>query len=402
MRAITIFAAGLLAVASYCPTVQAQPKPAAKPAGSDVRYFNSLTDLLGDLSVDAFLKETRQGGKVTAATLDVCYSVTMTSERKDRFVVDLKADGQKLTGSGQTLEQKLPVKVDLVRKQSGKTTGFEGKITIGSAVSDVASSDNTDVSEAEFQESVAADDDIAAAPDDFTEVSPGSLAFKIKREALPDFVKSLKDEKVKVAYYSLVQDCTVLRTGQQVVKLDVDVERAPALLAKLKASPNVVAAGYTSGAYTMGRAARFSAAAWRDGGKLNHEKLGATIAEAIGKALGAKLASSTRDEATGELTLTYKRPSPSIPNLGLTEVVELTVLVGPERPGGDKLIVWVGEPTSETVDESGGPKLSLFGSASGGTGTDDDGTPLDNGETVDALAKELKGQTWDAEGSVWK
>ena len=401
MRAITIFAAGLLAVASYCPTAHAQPKPAAKPAASEVRYFNSLTDLLGDLPVDAFLKETRQGGKVTAATLDVCYAVTMTSERKDRFVVDLKVEGQKLTGSGQTLEQKLPVKVDIVRKQTGKTVAFEGKITLGTAVSDVASPDNSDVNEAEFQESVAADDDITAVPDDFTEVSPGSLAFKIKREALVDFVKSLKDEKVKVAYYSLVQDCAVLRTGQQVVKLDIDVERAPALLAKLKASPSVVAAGYTSGAYTMGRAARFPAAAWRDGGKLNHDKLGATIAETIGKALSAKLASSTRDEATGELTLTYKRPSPSIPNLGLTEVVEITVLIGPERPGGgDKLIVWVGEPTSETVDESSGPRLSLFGSASGSN--DDDGTPIDNGETVEALAKELKGQTWDAEGSVWK
>ena len=400
MRALPCFAAGLLAVLCYCPTGHAETKPAPKPAG-DIRYFNSLTDLLGDLPVDAFLKETRQGGKVVTATLDVCYSVTVTSERKDRFVVDLKPDGQKLTGSAQTLEQKLPVKVDLVRKQSGKTVSFEGKITVGTTVSEVASSDNTDISEADFQDSAATDDDIEAAPEDFTQVSPGSLAFKIKRDALLDFVKSLKDEKVKVAYYSLVQDCPVLRNGEQIVKLDVDVERAPALITKLKSAPGVVSAGYTSGAYSMGRAARFPAAAWRNGGKLNREKLQASISETIAKALGATLATSVRDEATGELTLTYKRPSLAIPNLGLTETIELSVLVGPDKPGGsDRLIVWVGEPTSETVDESAGAHLTLFGSASGGN--DEDSTPLDNGETVDALAKALKGQTWDAETSVWK
>jgi hypothetical protein len=400
MRALAIVAAGLLAAVSFCSASHAQTKPAPKP-GEAARYFNSLTDLLGDLPVDAFLKEVRQGGKVTSATLDVCYSVTVTSERKDRFVLDLKVDGQKLTGNGQTLERKLPVKVDLVRKQSGKTVSFEGKITLGGVVSDVASSDNTDVSEADFQESTAVDDDIEVTPEDFTLVSPGSIAFKLKREAALDFVKSLRGENAKVAYYSLVQDCAVLRGGHQVVKLDVDVERAPALIAKLKSAPGVVAAGYTSGAYSMDRAVRFPAAAWREGGKLARDKLQTTISDTIGKTLSAKLASATRDEQTGEWTLTFKRPSPSIPDLGLTEVIELTVLVGPEKPnGGDRLIVWVGEPTSETVDESGGPKLNLFGSASGSS--EEDSTPLDNGETVEALGKELKGQTWDAENSVWK
>jgi hypothetical protein len=401
MRTFTLFAAALLALVLHGPAAYAQPKPAPKPGGETVRYFNSLTDLLGDLTVDAFLKETRQGGKLTAATLDVCYSPSATSERKDRFVVDLKVDGQKLTGSGQTLEQKQPVSVNLVRKPTGKTVSFEGKITVGAVVSDVASADNSDISEAEFQESAASDEDLEATPEDFTQVSPGSLAFKIKREALPDFVKALKTETVKVAYYSLVQDCPVLRTGQQVVKFDVDVERAPALIAKLKSTPGVLAAGYTSGAYTMSRAVRFPAAGWRDGGKLNRDKLNTAISESLAKTLGAKLATSTRDEATGEMTLTFKRPSSSVPALDLTEVIELTVLVGPEKPnGGDKLLVWIGDPTAETVDESPAPHLTLFGSASGSN--EEGGASLDNGETVDALAKELKGQTWDADGSVWK
>src|SRR5262247_3022234 len=126
MRTFAVVAASLLVAVSYCSASHAQTKPAPKP-GETVRYFNSLTDLLGDLPVDAFLKETRQGGKVTAATLDVCFSVTAASERKDRFVVDLKADGQKLTGSTRTLEQKLPVTVNLLRKPTGKTVALEGK-----------------------------------------------------------------------------------------------------------------------------------------------------------------------------------------------------------------------------------------------------------------------------------
>ncbi|MGL4261870.1 MAG: hypothetical protein ACRCTX_09645, partial [Afipia sp.] len=148
MRALMIGCT--LALAGALP-VQAQIAKDAKatPATSEVRYFNSLGDILGDLPVDAFIKETRQGGKLVASTLDVCYSMSSASDRKDRFVIDLKVEGEKLSGSGQSIENKTPVTVSLIRKGS-KSVSFDGKITVGSHLTSVSSPDNADVDEKEF------------------------------------------------------------------------------------------------------------------------------------------------------------------------------------------------------------------------------------------------------------
>ena len=66
-----------------------------------------------DGNADAILKETRQGKTVTAAVLDVCYPAEKGSDRKDRFVANLAVNGQTLTGTTQSLGDKLPVTVKL-------------------------------------------------------------------------------------------------------------------------------------------------------------------------------------------------------------------------------------------------------------------------------------------------
>ena len=78
MRALMIGCTLALVGAGSSPVVHAQAAKDAKaaPVANEIRYFNSLGDLLGELPVDAFIKETRQGGKVTSALLDVCYSVS--------------------------------------------------------------------------------------------------------------------------------------------------------------------------------------------------------------------------------------------------------------------------------------------------------------------------------------
>ena len=60
--------------------------------------------------------------------------------------------------------------------------------------------------------------------------------------------------------------------------MSVDPDRAAALIAKFKSAPGVVAAGWTSGIVDMERTIRFPAADWRDGDKLNKDKLAAAIA----------------------------------------------------------------------------------------------------------------------------
>jgi hypothetical protein len=51
-----------------------------------------------------------------------------------------------------------------------------------------------------------------------------------------------------------------------------------------------------------------------------------------------------------------------------------------------------------TTDENAGAKLNLADES----GSDEEGEPKDDNGSVDALAREFKGQRWDADKSVWK
>ncbi|WP_458758065.1 hypothetical protein ACSVBT_18490 [Afipia sp. TerB] len=372
---------------------------APKGAATTVRYFASLGDIMGDLPVDAFIKETRQGGKVVSAVLDACYSVSPTSDHKDRFAIELKADGARLTGSGTTFEDKQPVTVSLTRKPVNDTVTFEGKITVGNTASLVSSTENTESDEKEFEQSQEPDDDLVTAPANFTEVSPQSVAVQVKREAFSDLVKSLRGEPVRISLDSLATDCTVLRSGEQTLRFAVDPARAPALIAKLKTAPGVVAAGWATGTYEMERAIRFPAAEWRDGTALNRDKLANALSSAVAKAMNATPLPPKWNDTTGELTLTATRPSTLAPSLGLTETLEMTVLVGPEKPGtSDRLIAWLGVPSSTTRDTAAGSRLEFTEPDN----SDDEGSFTEDDGVIRALAVEMKGQRWDSDRSSWK
>ena len=87
MRSLSHLAIGLCIFSFLSSLSHAEPKkaPAKSSTGDTVRYFQFVDELLGDLPSDAFLREVKQGGKVTSAMLDVCYSVSQSSIRKDRF-----------------------------------------------------------------------------------------------------------------------------------------------------------------------------------------------------------------------------------------------------------------------------------------------------------------------------
>lgn len=400
MRALMIGCTLAMVGAGSWSAVQAQTAKDAKagPPASEVRYFNTLGDLLGELPVDTFIKETRQGGKVVSALLDVCYSVSTSSDRKDRFTIDLKIDGEKLSGSGQSMENKTPVTVSLIRK-GGKSVSFDGKITLGGHLTSVSSPDNSDVDEKEFQQSQVVDDDLSEAPKDFTQVSPQSVAVRVKRENFAELVKSLKGQNVQIALDSIATDCNALRSGEQVLRFFVDPARAPGLIASLKTASGVVAAGWTSGTYDMERAIRFAAGDWSQAGKLNRDKFTSALTTIAAKVMGAKPATSTWNDATGELTFTLKRPSQLAPALDLTETLEITALVSPDKPGGsDRLIVWLGVPSSKTTDETANPQLQ-FSESSGG---EEESTFNDDDGMIKAVATELKGQRWDTDKATWK
>jgi hypothetical protein len=401
MRALLLCLVGLMTASTglaYGEMKLSTTKAAAAPGASETRYFTAIDGLM-DGNADVILKETRQGKTVTAAVLDVCYPVEKGSDRKDRFVANLAVNGATLTGNAQTVADKLPVTVKLVRKPTGDTFEFKGQIGIGQTVTEVASSENSDLSEKEFQDNQTSDDGITVTPKDFSEVSPESVGVRIKLDAALDFLKSLKGQDVEVSLSSLTVTCDALRAGQQTISLSVDPERATALIAKSRSAPGVIAAGWTSGIVEMERSIRFAAADWRDGDHLNKDKLAAAIARVLSRTLSATSSSSAWNADTGKLKLTFKRPSQLFPALGLTETVEVTALAAADRPGGsDRLMLWISNPVVSTADETAGPKLSLSDESSG----DEEGDQKSDNGSVDALAKEFNGQRWDADKSAWK
>jgi hypothetical protein len=398
MRAPMLLLTVLVAAATGAAHGQMKLSTKPAPGANDVRYFTSIDGLM-DGNADVVMKETRQGKTLTAATLDVCYPAAKGSDRKDRFVVNLAVNGQTLSGTTQSIGGKLPVTVKLTRKPAGENFEFKGQISIGQTVTEVNSTDNSDISEREFRESQTSDDGITPSPKDFTELSPEAIGVRVKLDAAADFLKSLKGQDVEVSLTSLAVTCDVLRAGEQTITLSADPDRAAALIAKFKSAPGVVAAGWTTGIIEIDRTIRFSAAPWRDGDRLNKDKLAAAIANVLAGAFSAKPATSAWNSTNGKLKLTFKRPSEVYPALNLTDTVEVTALVSSEKPGGsDRLILWVGAPVISTADETSGPALILANDSTG----DEEGNQKDDNGSVDALTREFKGQRWDADKSAWK
>ena len=398
MRATLLLVAGLLAASPHLVLAQAKTSPKAATGGSETRYFPSIDGLM-DGNADVVLKETRQGKAVTGAVLDVCYPADKTSDRKDRFIVNLTANGQSLSGTTQSLVDKQPVTVKLTQKPSADSFDFRGQITVGQNVTEVTSSDNSDMSEKEFQDSQTVDDGISAAPKNFSDVSPEAVGVRIKLDATVEFLKSLKGQDVEIALGSLAVTCDAMRAGEQTINLTVDPDRASALIAKAKAMPGVVNAGWIAGIVEMDRAIRFSAADWREGDKINRDKLATTISTVLAKSLAAKAAGASWSPVTGKLNLTFKRPSPLYPALELTDVIEVTGLVSSDKPGAsDSLMLWISTPVTTTTDESAGAKLNLVDEST----ADEEPEQRDDSGSIAALVKELKGQRWDADNSVWK
>jgi hypothetical protein len=398
MRALLFCLVGLMTASSDLALADMKLSTKAAAGANETRYFTAIDGLM-DGNADVVLKETRQGRSVSAAVLDVCYPVAKGSDRKDRFVANLAVNGQTLTGTTQSLGEKQPVTVKLVRRPTGDTFEFKGQISVGLTVTEVASSDNSDLSEKEFQDNQSTDDGITPAPKDFTEVSPESVAVRVKLDAAADFLKGLKGQDLEVSLSGLAVTCDALRAGEQTINITVDPDRAAALIAKAKSAPGVVAAGWTTGVVEMDRTIRIAATDWRDGDKLNKDKLAAAVANVLTKTLAAKTSSAAWNANNGKLKLTFKRPSQTLPGLDLTETIEVTALVAPDRPGGsDRLMLWISTPVISTADEGSGPKLNLADESGG----DEEGDAKDDNGSVDALAKEFKGQRWDADKSAWK
>jgi hypothetical protein len=212
-------------------------------------------------------------------------------------------------------------------------------------------------------------------------------------------VRSLRGQNVEVSLSSLSVSCDALRAGEQVINLAVDPERAADFVAKAKAYPGVVTVGWTAGAIDMERTVRFAATDWKSGDKIDRSKVANALSAVLAKTMSAKVSTTAWDDETGKLKLTFKRPSQVMPALELTENVEVSAVVSPDKPGTtDKLILWISTPSVTTVDEASGAKLALAETPA----TDEESDPRDDNGAVAAVAAEFKAQRWDAEKTGWK
>lgn len=378
----------------------AQARKAAPPI-TETRYFTYLDEFL-DGQADVILKQVRTGGAITAATLDICYPSPKGSDRRDRFAADLKVSGNAMTGTAASQLDKSAVDIALTQTRApGASTGYNiaGSIKIGDRAITVNSKETSDTSEKDYEESRSKDDDITAAPATFTEVSPESIAARVKLEAVADFVRGLRGTNVYVSKTSLIASCENLRAGTQTIRMSVNPEAASATIAQLKSWPGVTAIGWSYGDLELARAIRFPAKDWSAEGKIDSGKIGTALTDTLKKAFGADSAVSERDEISGKYTVKLKRPSPALASLGLIESLEVTAMAAFDRPGvSDSILLWIGYPAGETVDEQTGARLLMTETAE----DDAEDQAIDDGGAVDALAKYFKAQKWDEETSKFK
>ncbi len=164
-----------------------------------------------------------------------------------------------------------------------------------------------------------------------------------------DFLKSLKGEAVEVdAERASTVGCDALRAGEQTINLVGRSGTRGALLAKAKVDARRGRGGLDQRAcIEMDRTIRFAAADWRDGDKINRDK----IASAVCRRAEPRRLRQSRSRTAGTRTpesckLTFKRPNQVLSGTRAhRERSRLQALISPDKPGTtDKLMLWISEP----------------------------------------------------------
>lgn len=397
-------AIALVALALAGSSVTAQVgKGKGKPVtGQQVKYFDLSSFVFAELSGEVILKETRQGSTLVSAELEVCHQSPTNSGRLDRFVLPLKVEGNRLTGSGQSQEEKQAVSANFTRRVSGTNLTLEGTLRSGSFTEEVKTSDNAESTLDEITERYLAEDQFDPAPKDFTAASSQSLIVKVGRSGVTGLLNGLRDQNVRVVFNGLITSCGVLRSGNHFVQLDLDADRAGAVLAKVKSLPGVVGAGYSVGEQNLSRAIRFPSAGWRDAsGKLERDKLGTVAAEAIAKSMGATVKSSSWDVLLGELTVVVRRADQTVSGFPLVQEVTVKLTTSPEGPTSNQnSIIWIDSVAAQIVEEHSAPRLEFYINVPD-QNSEETNEPEGSEALAEAVAGALKGTVWDSENERW-
>lgn len=377
-------------------------KPAPAAPAETVRYIATSGTFEDGREVDLVVREARARGKLSSATLDLCYPVSPASGRWDRAVIELKPDGAGLRGTGTSEVERSAMDVRLQRKGSGQTITYEGTIRRGNEQVRLTAEPGQESDETTFREEQEAQGvAVVERPQDFLEVTAEALSARVRREALASVVDALRRETVQIAPLGLTVDCAVLRTGMHQLLLVVDPNAAADLVERLRRIDGIASVGWQASEADPSGAIRIPAEAGRGAdGRVDESAIAAAVSRLAAEVTGAKEKGiSPRKPMSGEQTVVLTRPSEFTPVQGMVDEIEITVKVVPEKPGAqDKMILFVTPSAIRLKDAGADPKLNFS-----------EGTMNDTAELTAwaeplaaAVAQKLNGERWDTEAANWK
>jgi len=349
------------------------------------------------VSVETVLREKRVGSNVTSAQVDICLA-DYSGGKWDRVVIDLKPEGNTLKGSGISQNNKSPITFQYTFEHKGEDLNLSGTLTVGGKSVPFKQERISEQTEKEYKENLY-ELAIVDAPADFSAVSPQWVIVKVKRGKLASVFDRLRKESVQVdSQFGLVEDCAVLRADYHIVQFATAPERARSFVPELRKMDGVIGAGWGNFLSYM-YAVRLPGDAWSSGGKPDRRKLQAALEKSVLRVVGGKLDSATWDPVTGDLVVQSKRPSVKYPKLGLTELVEVRLLAEYEKlDSSQNLIVWVLTAGAKLADVGPGPRLQFKLISEIGA----EGIYLEQDTISSAIARDLKGVTYDMENEKWR
>lgn len=368
------------------------------------RQVYSPPIVLGDNSTaDLRIIEEQAGDKTARFSLDLCYAFNVDTSNGvltlgdfDRVLLPLKIDGANLTGTAVSSEAKRQVSVNLQRRPAGQgRLVFSGTITIGGKSYPISSEPTVGTEPSPETEYV----NVVEKPEGFDEgTSPNTLGVKYRRGALPQLLEALRDANVKVDLTSTsVDKCASLRSGEEYLRIVAPPEATQALVERLRKLPNVLRAGWSTPLFWT-PTVRVSGARWVAKGVLDRQKIAGDLAAVVAKHIGASVADTSWDPRSGELKVSFKRPSKLFPGLGLTENYQMSALVTADRFGDTgNALIWGPSISGEVADERAGGRLGfvpLYLYAGPPEGI------IINIEP-EVLAALLAAESWDSSNNAW-
>ncbi|SFT30682.1 hypothetical protein [Methylobacterium sp. yr668] len=374
-----------------------KPQP-QQPSTRYLSFSEGSLDGSATYLIDGVLKLTSQGSQITDASIDVCYPTSTLSRRVDRLVIPLKADGANFSGAGASSAGDR-VAVSIKRSGSKDEQQLNGSLKLPDHSVAIAATGLTF-----SEEDPTALPSGSTAEDETEDVSdkpvpdPGTLSVTTKLPNVVDLVKLVRTEGARMDPAGLVPNCADLRGGTSSISIDVDPERAPALLEKVKKLPGVATAEY-------GQVADKSQLV-----KLKAKPGDADLIAALGRALpkaipDATIVSSGKDAGRGEIQMALTRKVSYLDPMGAQEAISLRATAWQDPQDKSVSYVQLRGVDARLVD-TGKEKVFSVGPAES-EGEDavvasDLDTATAQQAIAAALASDLHGQIWAEDAWVSK